>query len=283
MDKVIIVTGSSTGFGAAMVKTFSAAGQRVIATMRHTDQRNKQTAQDLEKLPNVEVVDLDVEEDQSVSNAVAYIYANYGKVDVLINNAGVYGAGLLEGYSIDQFQKLMDVNVYGILRLYQHVLPHMRAAGEGLIINISSGLGRISTPYQVPYNTSKFAVESITEGGYIELIRHGIETVLIEPGAFMTELFQKEGVHADRSLIQEAYGSETAAHMAGLQNSYIAALMKHQPSLQLVADAALRLVRMEPGKRPLRTTVDPIAEGVDEEYTAVTAEIAGRWIKQYFK
>jgi NADP-dependent 3-hydroxy acid dehydrogenase YdfG len=283
MNKVIIITGSSTGFGAAMVKTFSEAGDRVIATMRHTDEKNRQAAQDLNKLANVEVVDLDVTSDQSVSNAIGYIYTKYPKVDVLINNAGVYGGGLLEGYSIDQFQKLMDVNVYGILRLYQQVLPYMRAAGEGLIINISSGLGRISTPYQVPYNTSKFAVESITEGGYSELISQGIETVLIEPGAFMTELFQKEGVHADRLQIQEAYGSETAGHMAELQSKYLAALMKHQPSVQLVADAALRLVRMDQGKRPLRTTVDPIAEGIDQEYTEATAEIAERWINQYFK
>jgi NADP-dependent 3-hydroxy acid dehydrogenase YdfG len=282
MNKSVLITGSSTGFGASMVKTFSEAGDRVIATMRNTKQKNKQIAQDLMKLANVEVVDLDVTDDTSVADAITYIYTKYSQVDVLINNAGVYGGGLVEAYSVDQFKKLMDVNVYGILRMYHHVLPHMRAAGSGLIINISSGVGRISTPYQVPYNTSKFAIESITEGGYSELIKLGVETVMIEPGAFMTELFEKEGVHADRLEIQEAYGSEIASNMNDLRNSYTAALMKHQPSVHLVADAALRLVQMDQGTRPLRTPVDPIAEGIDYEYTKATAEIGNRWLRQYF-
>jgi NADP-dependent 3-hydroxy acid dehydrogenase YdfG len=281
MKKVIVITGTSTGFGALMVKTFSNAGHIVIATMRNTITKNKDVAETLAELANVEVVDLDISQDDSVKNAIQHILAKYKKIDVLINNAAIHGNGLLEAYSLAQFHKIIDINVYGILRLYNEVLPAMRSVKEGLIINISSGAGRISLPFQIPYNTSKFAIESITEGGYDELIGQGIETVLIEPGAFMTELYTKEGTHSDRPDILDSYGEGTAKMMAGFGAMFQAGLMKHQPDSQLIADAALKLVNMEKGTRPLRTPIDPIAGGVDIEYNKVTAEIKTRWTEKY--
>lgn len=281
MKKIIVITGTSTGFGALMVKTFSNAGHTVIATMRSTSSKNKEVAQTLAQLDNVEVVELDVTNDESVQNAIQNILKKYHKIDVLINNAAIHGNGLLEAYSIAQFHKIIDVNVYGILRLYQQVLPSMRAEKNGLIINISSSGGRISAPFQVPYNTSKFAMEGITEGGYDELIGQGIETVLIEPGAFMTELYVKEGTHADRIDMLESYGQGTIDFIKGFGEMFAGILMKHQPDIQLVADAALKLVNMDKGTRPLRTPLDPIAEGIELEYNQATSEIADRWKKKY--
>lgn len=281
MKKNIVITGTSTGFGALMVRTFSDAGHTVIATMRNTNSKNKDAAEALALLNDVEVVELDVSQDNSVTTAVQYILEKYGKIDVLINNAAVHGNGLLEGYTLAQFHKIMDINVYGILRLYKEVLPAMRARKDGLIINISSSAGRISLPFQVAYNTSKFAIESITEGGYDELIDQGVETVLIEPGAFMTELYIKEGTHADRSDILSAYGDKTLKLMSVFGEIFQSGLMKHQPNIQLVADAALRLTDMEKGKRPLRTPIDPIAGGVDVEYERATTDIKKRWMAKY--
>jgi NAD(P)-dependent dehydrogenase (short-subunit alcohol dehydrogenase family) len=281
MKKVIVITGTSSGFGALMVRTFSHAGHTVIATMRGTTTKNAGVAATLGLLPDVEVVELDVAQESSVRKAIQQILVRHGKIDVLVNNAAVYGNGLLEGYSVAQFQKMMDINVYGALRLYQEVLPAMRSVKNGLIINISSSGGRFSPPFQVPYNTSKFAIESITEGGYAELIGQGIETVLVEPGAFLTELWGKAGTDADRAGILESYGADTAGMMKGFGEKFEAALVKHQPHPQSVADAVLRLINMEKGKRPLRTPVDPIAEGVDWEYDQATTEIKARWVAKY--
>jgi NAD(P)-dependent dehydrogenase (short-subunit alcohol dehydrogenase family) len=266
MKKIIVITGTSTGFGALMVKTFSHAGHTVIATMRSTGTKNKEVAQTLAQLDNVEVVELDVASDESVRNAIQNILKTYHKIDVLINNAAIHGNGLLEAYSIAQFHKIIDVNVYGILRLYQQVLPAIRAVKNGLIINISSSGGRISSPFQVPYNTSKFAMEGITEGGYDELIGQGIETVLIEPGAFMTELYAKEGTHADRIEMLESYGQGTIDFIKGFGEMFAGILMKYQPDIQLVADAALKLVNMDKGTRPLRTPLDPIGDSVELDH-----------------
>lgn len=281
MEKIIVITGTSSGFGTRMVKTFSDAGHTVLATMRNTETKNKEIAETLGQLPGVEVFELNVSDDVSVENAVSLILAKYKRIDVLINNAAIQGNGLLEAYSLPLIQKIMDVNVYGILRLYKHVLPAMRAVQNGLIINISSSSGRVSIPFQVPYNMSKFAMESITEGGYEELIGQGIETVLIEPGAFLTELYAKDGTHADRTDIVASYGENTTMMMAGFSEKFGATLMKHQPDIQIVADAALKLVNMEKGTRPLRTPIDPIAGGLEVEYNDATNEIKGRWMKKY--
>ncbi|AEW01098.1 hypothetical protein A4D02_14145 [Niastella koreensis] len=281
MNKVIVITGSSTGFGALMVKTFSEAGHTVIATMRNITSANKNVASSLGALPGVHVIELDVTNDHSVKTAIAQIIDKHQTIDVLINNAAVYGGGILEAYSLEQFKKLFEVNMFGVLRVTSEILPLMRKAKNGLIINISSGVGRISPPFQVPYNASKFALEGLVEGSYGELIGQGIENVLIEPGAFATELWAKAGVHADRQQIIDSYGAETAAMNKAIGDTFISILDKNKPNPQLVADAALKLVNTEKGKRPLRTQVDPSANGLDIEFDKVTSEIKGRWLAQY--
>lgn len=281
MKKVIVITGTSSGFGTLMVKTFSNAGHTVIATMRNSNSKNAEAAKALSALTNVEVVELDIAEDDSVKSAIQEILAKHKKIDVLVNNAAVYGNGLLEGYSLSQFQKMMDINVYGVLRLYNEILPSMRSEKNGLIINVSSSGGRFSAPFQVPYNATKFAIEGITEGVYAELIGQGIENVLIEPGAFLTELYGKVGVNADRSEILSSYGEQTLQMMQGIGDLFNTAIEKHQPNPQAVADAALNLINMEKGKRPLRTPVDVIADGIDLEYDKATTEIKARWVGKY--
>jgi len=281
MKKVILITGSSTGFGALMVRTFDKEGHTVIATMRNVKSKNAKFAETLSALPNTEVIDLDVTDDDSVKRAVNAIRAKHGKIDVLINNAGIYGGGILEGYTLPQIQKLFDVNVWGVFRMNNAVLPMMRAAQRGLIITISSQVGRISLPLQAAYNASKFALEGLIEGSYAELIGQGVESVLIEPGGFMTDIINKAHTNADREGIQEAYGSKVAELGQHIQEVFTKIFTEAAPDPQLVADAALRLVNTERGKRPLRTPLDPSAKGIDVEYNNTTEEIRKRWIGAY--
>ena len=281
MKKVILITGSSTGFGALMVKTFAREGHTVIATMRNVSGKNATFAQTLGALPNTEVVDLDVTDDASVKNAVKAVYAKHGKIDVLINNAGIYGGGVLESYTLPQLQKLFDVNVWGMHRMNNEVLPGMRAAKEGLIITISSQVGRISLPLQSAYNASKFALEGLIEGSHAELIGQGVESVLLEPGGFMTDIISKVHVNGDRAGIQESYGSHVAEIQQRIFKAFSKIFTEAAPDPQLVADAALKLVNMEKGTRPLRTPLDINSKGVDIEYNNTTEKIKERWIQAY--
>jgi len=281
MKKVIVITGSSSGFGYLMAQAFSYSGYSVVATMRDVAGKNADAAKYLKTFPNIEVLELDITQEGSVKAAVDQIINRHEKIDVLVNNAGVYGSGLLEGYSLDQFKKIFEVNVYGTLRVTNAVLPGMRKAKDGLIINISSGLGRMSSPFNVPYNASKFALEGIVEGSYLELIGQGIENVLIEPGPFPTSLWAQAGINADRNEITEAYGDSTKEMMQGFSGMFEAAMGKVKPDPQVVVDAALGLISAEKGKRALRTPLDLISNGIDKELDSAIAEIKGRILNAY--
>lgn len=135
MRKIIFITGTSTGFGKLMTITLAKAGNTVIAGMRDVNGKNVSASEGSSTLPNVEVVEIDVTDDASVGNAFAHILEKYGSIDVLVNNAAVSGFGLLEAYSIDQIRRMFEVNFFGVIRTYQAVLPSMRKARKGLIIN----------------------------------------------------------------------------------------------------------------------------------------------------
>ncbi|KAA9352719.1 SDR family oxidoreductase [Larkinella humicola] len=280
MANVIFITGTSTGFGKLMVHTFSAAGHTVIATMRDIQGKNVLVAQELATLPGTEVLELDVTSDTDVETVVQQVLAIHGRIDVLINNAGIYGIGIQEAFSVPQVHRIMDVNYYGVLRLYQAILPAMRKAQNGLIINISSGYGLVSFPFVVPYCASKFALEALTEGSYAELLSQGIENVLIEPGAYPTDLFTKSS-YFDRPDIADAYGEAVSQFMTVAGKALEDAMARTQANPQVIADAALALVNMEKGKRPLRTPLDLAADGVDQEYVQAKDAIKGKWLAKY--
>ncbi|NIJ52907.1 SDR family oxidoreductase [Dyadobacter arcticus] len=280
MSKIIFITGTSTGFGKLMTNTFSEAGHTVIATMRDMTGKNADVAMELAVLPGVQVLELDVTSDSDVDTAVANVLEQHGRIDVLINNAGIYGVGIQEAFSVAKVHQIMDVNFYGVLRLYQAILPSMRKAQDGLIINISSGYGLVSFPFVVPYCASKFALEALTEGSYAELLTQGIENVLIEPGAYPTELFNKSQFF-DRPDIAEAYGQQVTDFMVVAGKALEDAMTRTGANPQTVADAALTLTNMEKGKRPLRTPLDMAADGVDQEYVTAKEQIKTKWLAKY--
>lgn len=283
MKKMIVLTGASSHFGMSLVKKLSQEGHQIAATMRETSGKNKQIAGELAALENVEVFDLDVEQEASIKVTFEQIFARYQHVDVLINNASIKGIGILEAYSIDQFHRMMNVNVYGILRIYHKLLPEMRRAQNGLIINISGSNGRYSPPFQVPFNASKFALEALTEGGYDELISQGIETVLVEPGAFFEGMNKREHVDANRAGVLESYGSQTSITMASYGYKLGAALQKYQPEVGGVINAVLNLLDMEKGTRPLRTSIDEIAQGADIAYNQEAQRLKKQWAQRYIE
>ncbi len=283
MNKVIFITGTSTGFGKLSTITLAQAGHTVIAGMRGTKGRNEAAARELAAMANVDVVEIDVADDASVSRAFDVAFAKHGSIDVLVNNAGVTGFGLLEAYSLDQIRRMFEVNFYGVIRTYQAVLPAMRKAKKGLIINISTGASGHTLPFMIPYFSSKFGVESITEGLQSELAQFGIENVTVQSGVYPTEMNDgsKTGVDADKPRIIEEY-QPVANQMADeMRAGMLSKMIRHEMNPQTIADGVLALVNMKEGTRPLRYPLDAIAEGTDVEFINARAEIKARWLAKY--
>jgi NAD(P)-dependent dehydrogenase (short-subunit alcohol dehydrogenase family) len=283
MNKIIFITGASTGFGKLMTITLSNAGHTVIAGIRGTTGKNEAVTKELSALPNVEVVEIDISSDTSVSTAFQQTLSKFGKIDVLVNNAGVTGYGLFEAYTIDQIRQMFEVNFYGVVRTYQAVLPSMRKAKSGLVINVSTGASGHTLPFMVPYFASKFGVESITEGIQEELAQFGIENVSIQSGVYPTEMNNgsKTGVDSNKPEITEEYEPIASEMFKAMGGGMYSKMLEFKMNPQTIADGVLALVNMKDGTRPLRFPLDAVAQGTDVEFINARAEIKKRWLAKY--
>jgi len=181
MKKVVIITGASRGFGELIAKKFQKENFQVIATMRNID-----SSPLLKKLENVDIKRLDVTVKSDIKNVVDYTVEKYGRIDILINNAGYGAFGFLEEASNEEIRNQFNVNYFGLIDCIKGVLPQMRKQKDGVIVNISSIAGRFGLPFTSLYNSSKFAVEGLTECLHYELSLFGIDIKTVAPGSFRT-------------------------------------------------------------------------------------------------
>ena len=209
--QVALVTGASSGIGEATARKFVELGYTVYAGARRVERMAG-----LQEL-GVRVVELDVVDDASMVALVDRVIGETGRIDVLVNNAGYGAYGALEEVSLVDARRQFDVNLFGLARLTQLVLPHMRAQRSGRVINISSIGGRIYGPLGAWYHAAKFAVEGLSDSLRLELAPFGIHVVIIEPGAIRTEW----GAIAADSLI-ETSGSGPYADQAGAVAAVVA-------------------------------------------------------------
>lgn len=261
--KSIVITGSSSGFGQKSVKDFADKGYQVFATMRGPEGKNSAVKAELEAYSDsIQVVDMDVTNDESVKNAIASVLNKAGKIDVLLNNAGVMYLGITEAFSIDQAREQMETNYYGAMRTILAVLPAMREAKSGLIINTSSMVGQISAPYFSTYAATKHALEGYLQGLRYEVAPFGIDVAIVQPGPFPTGL-SASGQHPSRTDILDSYG-ELANIPAAMFEEFGKFMQSDQaPNPQMVVDAYLALADMPASRRPTRTPVG-LVWGVDE-------------------
>lgn len=190
VDKNAIVTGSSSGIGKEISLILARNGYTTFATMRNLDKSSElRSIVEKEKLSTLQFEQLDVTNEQSVQTAIRNIQNKAGKIDILINNAGYGLVGAFEDTSIDEIKQQFETNFFGLIRTTQTVVPLMRAQKSGLIVNISSGVGRFGIPTLSAYASSKFALEGLSESMSYELEPFGIRTVLIEPGVIKTNFF----------------------------------------------------------------------------------------------
>ena len=276
--KNITITGSSSGFGLKAAKDFADKGYQVFATMRNPQGKNAGKKAELEgHSAHINVVDMDVTKDASVKEAMDQILAKAGHIDILINNAGIMYLGITEAFSVEQARFQMETNYYGAIRVMQAVLPSMRKAGSGLIINTSSLVGRISPPFFGTYTATKHALEGYTQALRYEVSPFGVDIVLVEPGPFGTGLLASGQAPAHKEVL-ESYG-ELAGVPAAMGEQFAQMLQsKDAPDPQWVVDAYLKLAELPTGKRPTRTVVG-ISWGTDE-INELTQPIQDRILKE---
>ena len=182
MSKTILITGSSTGIGRAAAIKFQKEGWNVVATMR-----SPQKETELNQLDNVIVERLDVQELASIESAMNAGIEKFGKIDVVLNNAGYGLMGSFESAKRESIQRQYDVNVFGLFDVTRAALPHFRANKSGMFINISSVGGRITFPLISLYHSTKFAVEGFSESVHYELAPLGIKVKIVEPDGVATD------------------------------------------------------------------------------------------------
>ena len=189
MEKVALVTGSSSGIGFETSLALARNGFHTFATMRDLG-KDEKIKQIIEKEDlSIEILELDVDSEESVNQAIKTVSEKKGRIDVLVNNAGYGMWGTVEDVSIDEFKKQFETNFFSIIRLIQKVAPIMRKQNSGNIVNISSVAGRIGFPVSPAYISSKFALEGLSESLRFELMPFGINVIIIEPGVIKTNFF----------------------------------------------------------------------------------------------
>lgn len=178
MMNTVLITGASTGFGEAVARRFSDAGWNVIATMRNP----AAASSELLAGARVMVCRLDVQDPQSIEDAIKQGIHRFGRIDLVVNNAGYGLFGIFEGIQREAIQTQFEVNVFGAMDVVRAILPHFRSNGAGTIVNVSSGAGAIGFPMASIYSASKFALEGWSEGLSYELSSLGIKVKIVEPG-----------------------------------------------------------------------------------------------------
>ena len=256
---IALVTGTSTGIGLATAVSLARSGHSVYATMRNPVSGGSEISAIKEKegLP-ITLLALDVDSDQSVREA----FAQVGRVDVLVNNAGVAAHASVEEMPVAEFKRIMETNFFGALRCIQAVLPGMRERRSGIIVNVTSVAGRIAGGSQGAYSASKWALEALSESLACEVKAFGIRVAIVEPGVIATPIFGKERVE----------GSSIYPHERRL-NAFYRAALRNRVSPYVVGEAIRDIVAN--GDSKLRHPVGPDAQPIIDSRARVTDE---KWV-----
>lgn len=247
-QKVWFITGGNKGIGAAIVKEALAQGYKVVAASR----KKEEAEQNLGSHANLVIVQLDINNDQQVENAVKTAVDKFGRIDVLINNAGYGLLGYFEEMSEDSIRRQFETNVFGTMKITRAVLPVMRKQGSGFVVTVSSTSGIKAVAGGSVYSASKFALEGWSEGMNIDMKQFGIRFMLLEPGAFRTDFANENASMQLPDLQLDAYkgAREQLANvfhtMNGTQTGNPAKLAKGLIKVVNAEDAPIRLLISKP-------------------------------------
>ncbi len=268
MSQIVLITGASSGFGRLTANALAAAGHTVYASMRGTTGKNADKVTEIHAYAaqhevDLRSIELDVSSEQSVTDAVAKIIAEHGRLDVLMHNAGHMVYGPSEAFTPEQLARQYDVNVISTQRVNRAVLPYMRKAGQGLVIwNSSSSVAGGTPPYLGPYFAAKAGMDALAIIYARELALWGIETSIIVPGAFTkgTNHFANAGHPEDEDRAAEYEAGPYSGFADRVQKAF-ADIVPEDADPAAVAAAVVDIVGAPYGKRPFRVVVDPTNDG----------------------
>jgi NAD(P)-dependent dehydrogenase (short-subunit alcohol dehydrogenase family) len=277
-SKVALVTGSSSGIGFETALLLARSGFQTYASMRNLEKAKTITEKtDKEKLP-LQIVHLDVNNDESVRDAIDKIVKEKGRIDVLVNNAGYGLFGSLEDLSIDEIKEQFETNFFGVIRVTQKVLPIMRRQESGgTIVNVSSVGGRMSVPILSAYNSTKFALEGLSESISYELEPFGIKVIIIEPG-FIRNNIMNSSILTKKALYPNSPYFSLSQNVANHFKSMMNNPSSSQP--EEVAKVILQAVTSESPQ--LRYTVGNDADAIIQTKRTMTDTEFGNLIKKQF-
>ena len=243
MDKIALVTGCSSGIGLQTAIDLAKNGYTTYASMRNLDKKDELEAEALKANVKVNIIQLDVSQDESVSKAIEQIKNEHKRIDILVNNAGYGLFGSIEGTSIEEFKEQVDTDFFGAVRTTKKILPIMREQGEGFIINISSVAGFMGFPIVPAYVCSKFALEGFTECLRHELYEKNskkqIHAVLIEPGVVGTKFYDNRITAKNAKSVPKYANMLKGMEAAGEQ------LFEHALGPEQVSEKILRVLSEE--------------------------------------
>lgn len=266
--KSVLVTGSSSGFGRLTVLHAARCGARVFATMRNLDGGRRAEAAELTGIAQAEglkidLIEMDVTDPVQVPGAVTVAEdAVGGALDAVINNAGIGLSGPVELTDEQGLEDIFDVNLLGYMRVARAALPAMRTARKGLIVNVSSQLGRVIIPGVGAYSGTKFAVEAMFEALAYELAPFGVECCIVQPGGYPTNIWRSGERYSDE-MVARATDEQRAAYAEFLAGSRRRFAGGGTTNPQEVADAIVEIIAMPEGRRPLRRPVHPNTRATD--------------------
>ncbi len=232
MSSVVLITGATSGMGKLTAELLCKHGYIVYAGTRDT------TAQSGNHDATLKPIYLDVTDTQSINSAVAHIIAQEGRLDVLVNNAGYGLLSTVEDATDDEMFRQFDVNVLGLLKVTRAVLPHMRRARHGVIINISSFLGKMGLPLLTHYNASKYAVEGITDSLRFETLAYNVRVHAIESGLFRTNFVHKGLAVNAKTTAEDSPYSDLVAHFVPI----VAKAINEGPDPQPIAQTVKEII-----------------------------------------
>ncbi len=213
----VLVTGANSGIGRATALRLASEGYRVFAAMRDTGKAGKLLDLARERGCEVETVELDVTSDASVGRGVEQVLKQAGKLDVLINNAGIGWNATTEDIDIEAAKVVFETNYWGVVRCIQAVVPQMRERGAGHVVNVSSIAGRIAALAQTVYSSSKWALECLSENLVQELAPFGVRVSVIEPGVTRTAILPKNIGHPEPTAYTDAYRRMLQFYAKGIE------------------------------------------------------------------
>ncbi|MEO0452048.1 MAG: SDR family oxidoreductase [Pseudomonadota bacterium] len=258
--KSILITGSSSGFGRLGAEYYARLGAKVFATMRNVPRPEAEELQTLARAEDLDIsiIEIDVTSDEQVKAGVAEaLEANEGKLDVLINNAGISVGGPVEVQDMAATELIFDTNVYGCHRMARATLPSMRAQGGGQIFNISSQLGRLIIPGFGLYSASKFALEAMSEQMAYELVPHGVDVTIIQPGGYPTNIWSNNNDNSGP--LKARTGEDLLAAYPALTAGMGERTGGGSTDPMDVPRAIAEIIAMPKGTAPLRKAVHPVA------------------------